>query len=151
MGSNLNREYRIDTDESVSIKIGTTDRLNPRVIYINYRAWVEADEKADYTFELNALAKTLKTSIRREFANNGMFDRKYILDFDANGETFTKRKKKCLDMTVYLKQTPDKPVGIGDMVGMISNTVVSVSKKIENNITDNGFSLKKRKCSLQKS
>ena len=83
--------------------------------------------------------------------NNSLFESKYILDFDMNGETFTKRKIKYLDVGIYLKQKSEQPLSIVSLKDMLRDNLLDISQEIETSLIDNGFKVNRsKKWNLQK-
>lgn len=151
MAKNLSREYKIGHEGNIEVSIGTTDRINPIVIYINFKTWLFVDDNGNYSEELSNLSRRIRYLTKKTLINNSLFESKYILDFDMNGETFTKRKIKYLDVGIYLKQKSEQPLSIVSLKDMLKDNLLDMSQEIETSLIDNGFKVNRsKKWNLQK-
>lgn len=151
MAKNLSREYKIGHEGNIEVSIGTTDRINPIVIYINFKTWLFVDDNGNYSEELSNLSRKIRYLTKKMLINNSLFESKYILDFDMNGETFTKRKIKYLDVGIYLKQKSEQPLSIVSLKDMLRDNLLDISQEIETSLIDNGFKVNRsKKWNLQK-
>lgn len=145
MASNLSREYKLKGNGNIEIRIGTTDRVNPKVIYMNFKTWLFVDDNGNYSEELLSLDRKIRYMVRKMLIGNSIFDSKYILDFDMNGETFSKRKLKYLDVSVYLKQKSEQPLSMSTLKDVLSGAMSYMADEIETNLNDNGFKVNRSK------
>ena len=145
MASNLSREYKLKGNGNIEIRIGTTDRVNPEVIYMNFKTWLFVDDNGNYSEELLSLDRKIRYMVRKMLIGNSIFDSKYILDFDMNGETFSKRKLKYLDASVYLKQKSEQPLSMSTLKDVLSGAMSYMADEIETNLNDNGFKVNRSK------
>ena len=115
------------------------------MIYMNFKTWLFVDDNGNYSEELLSLDRKIRYMVRKMLIGNSIFDSKYILDFDMNGETFSKRKLKYLDVSVYLKQKSEQPLSMSTLKDVLSGAMSYMADEIETNLNDNGFKVNRSK------
>ena len=73
----LNSEKKIE-NENFKIKIGTTNKTNPIVVYVEGRAFISPqEEKEDYTRDISELKHNFSRAISKHISGSSLFDNKY--------------------------------------------------------------------------
>ncbi len=145
MGVRLNSEKRIE-NEDFKLKIGTTNKVNPLVIYVEGKAFISpVEEKDGYSRDISEIKHYFKRSISSNLAGSNIFDTKYILDFQVASSGISVNKKSFLSFQFLLRQKGEKVMKLTDVKtaseGMISNIVESLKETI----TEHNFELSKTK------
>ena len=105
----LNKKYTLHTDRPIQVKYGTTNRENPRVIYLAFRCWLVPHLRLDYKKALDDIKQAMRQYVKDNFANGYDFDKKFIIDFDLNLDNMgpSCKKRKYFTMDVFLRQRED--------------------------------------------
>ena len=140
----LNKEYKISVNNSFSTKYGTTNSLNPEVLYIIGNTYIaplfSSDDYSDsITFIKNSFGKILK----KEFGNNEYFDSRTILNLEIYEKCIKQGKKTFMHFEIYMKQKNVRNISL--LEDVIENITFSICNSIENSIKNENFSLSIRK------
>ena len=89
MARKINSEQTVDND-SFKLKIGTTDKKNPKTIYIDCGFFIEPkEEKDEYTEDIKniedeakRLAKKISNAMKPNTEGERMFKKDFIFVFD---------------------------------------------------------------------
>lgn len=139
MATNIKREIKLDFSDNMRVKFGTVDRLNPRIVYLSYRFWVEPIGESDYGEDFEIIKKNIRHLIRKTLSEDYLFSKKYIFDFLMNGDTLNEKKNKCVEFSIYLKQSSTDIVGFMDLLKVSKETVRKMVNGIEDEFVSNGF------------
>ena len=122
----LNSEKTINHD-LFKIKIGTTNKINPKVIYIEGRTFIQPlNDKSSYSVELTGIKRGFNKIIQNFIDSDDLFSKKYILDFQVAQSGISVTKRSFLSFQFLLKQKKeDKVLKLKD-----------VKQKTESNIQD---------------
>ena len=106
----LNSEKTIN-HELFKIKIGTTNKINPKVIYVEGRTFIQPlNEKNSYTTELTGIKRGFNKIIQNFIESNDLFSKKYILDFQVAQSGISTLKRSFLSFQFLLKQKNEENV-----------------------------------------
>lgn len=109
MAVRLNSESKIDNN-LFTLKIGTTNKLNPQVIYVEGRTFISPKEdKESYDKDVREIKVLLQRKLSSMLNENDLFERKYILDFQLANSGIRMGKKSFLSFEFLLKQK-NKPL-----------------------------------------
>lgn len=141
----LHNERKIE-NENFRLKIGTTNKINPIVVYIEGRTFIcPSFEKDDYSREIAEIKRSLSQSISKNIRMTPHFDDKYIMDFQVAASGVSKGKKSFLSFQFLLRQNKDNVLNLKELkekeIVMINNIVGDLQESI---LTRN-FSLSKTK------
>ena len=100
----LNKEYKLDVCNHISLKYGTVNRNNPQVVYVSGKCWVSPQRDMDYGNVIDNIEKTMRKNIKSFLIDGINFDNRFILDFDINIDGLVPREKKFLSFDFYLRQ-----------------------------------------------
>lgn len=133
MAVRLNSEKKIDNPD-FKLKIGTTNKLNPQVIYIEGRGFISpTEERESYERDLYEIKHTFNKTIGNNIKKYGIFENNYILDFQIATSGIKIDKKSFMSFQFLLKQAnrveklKDIKVHASDM---INDIVYSLSEDI---------------------
>ena len=142
-----NSEKRID-HENFRLKIGTTNRNNPVVVYINGKAFISPNvEKETYNRDIYEMKRSLTNSIRDNIKKTNLFDESFILDFQVAQNGVAKNKKSFLSFQFLLSQKKDRVLKMKDIKKEATETINNIVGSLENAIYEHDFSIYKNKNS----
>jgi hypothetical protein len=141
----LNKEYKLDVCNHISLKYGTVNKDNPQVIYITGKCWVCPIKEMDYEPRINHIENEMKKSIKRFFIDNVNFINRFILDFDISTEGMIPNKKKFLSFDFYLRQNENNKKSLKELKEILERKTSTVSNNLVYMFRDNGFQIEKRK------
>lgn len=146
MAIRLNSEKRINND-LFKLKIGTTNKINPQIIYIEGKTFISPEEKkTNYSEELSTMRSTLVNSLSRSLTKTQLFvPNKYIIDFQVAKTGINPSKRSFLGFQLMLKQkfAPFKKVSdVKDEYEPLLNNIIST---LVDKIQDLHFNIYKSK------
>lgn len=145
MGVRLNSEKKIE-NENFKLKIGTTNKINPIVIYIEGKAFISpSEEKDDYSRDIAEIKHRFKRSISDSLTRSDMFDNKYILDFQVASSGIAVNKKSFLSFQFLIKQRRDNILKLSDVKERSENMILGIVEGLKEGIEDHNFTLSKTK------
>lgn len=145
MGVRLNSEKKIEND-SFKLKIGTTNKINPMVIYVEGKAFISPeDDKEDYTKDIAEIKHVFKQSISDGLCTTDVFDNKYIIDFQVASSGIAVNKKSFLSFQFLVRQKRDNIMKLTDVKARTEGMILSIVDSLKNAILEHNFSLTKTK------
>ena len=105
----LNKEYKLNVCRHISMRYGSVNKKDPRVIYISGKCWLEPSEQDDYVQVIKSLENEFKKNVKLFLANGKSFGKRFILDFHANADSMEQGSKTYMSFDLYLRQS-DKDV-----------------------------------------
>lgn len=139
----LNKEYQLEVSDKIRTKIGTTNRNEPKVVYVHGRAWVTPMQEDDYEKVIDRISKKFKYGVKKMIVEDYLFSTKYILDFNLSTTAMGVGKKSFLSFDLFLKQERDIP--LKELKAMIADDIRALLFNLEEEFTNNGFILFARK------
>ena len=144
-GVRLNSEKKIE-NEDFKIKIGTTNKINPIIIYVEGRAFITPTfDQDDYNKEIAEIKHVLKQSISQHLQTTDKFDNKYIVDFQVASNGIQINKKSFLSFQFLIRQNKDNVLKLIEVKNNSSNMVLEIVNDLKNSIVEHGFVLTKTK------
>lgn len=144
-GIRLNSEKKIE-NEYFKIKMGTTNKLNPIIIYVEGRAFITPlEELEDYGREISEIKHILKQSISSHLQSTDNFDNKYIVDFQIASNGIQLNKKSFLSFQFLMRQNKDKVLKLAEVKNTSSEMVLDIVNDLKDSIVEHGFLLSKSK------
>ena len=141
----LNTEKKID-HESFKLKIGTTNKQNPQVIYIEGRTFISPlSEKDDYSKDITDIKRGFSKDICTALKKSTSFDQKFIVDFQVATSGIAMNKKSFLTFQFLLKQKNNSICVLSDVKDKSGDMIVGIVNNLEKNIIDHEFSVSKTK------
>lgn len=141
----LNSEKKIE-NEKFKLKIGTTNKTNPIVVYVEGRAFISPQEdKEDYTRDISELKHEFSRAIRQHIADSSIFDNTYILDFQIASKGISLNKKSFLSFQFLLRQNKEKVYKLKDVKALSEDMITSIVSNLAEDIVEHNFVISKTK------
>lgn len=141
----LNSEKRIDA-ENFKLKIGTTNKIDPVVVYVEGRAFISPqEEKEDYSKDISEIKHNFSRAISRNISDSPLFDRKFILDFQVASKGISLSKKSFLSFQFLLRQNKDKILKLKELKENCEGLIKNIVDSLEENIIEHNFVITKTK------
>ena len=141
----LNSEKRID-NENFKLKIGTTNKIDPVVVYIEGRTFISPQEdKEDYSKDISEIKHNFSRAISKNISNSPLFDRKFILDFQVASKGISLTKKSFLSFQFLLRQNKDNVMKLKDLKEHCEELIKNIVNSLEENIVEHNFVISKTK------
>lgn len=145
MGERTNCEKRIE-HEKFNLKIGTTNRNNPLVVYVEGKTFISPTvEKNSYNCDISDIKKNLNRFISNELKSSTMFEENHILDFQVAQSGINVNKKSFLNFQFLFKQKKDKIMKIKDIKEKSKPFIYDILSHLEESIVNHDFSISKTK------
>lgn len=151
MARKINSEIVVDND-NFKIKVGTTDKKNPKTVYIDCGFFIEPKvEKEDYSEDIKYIeAETKKLARRVSNATNPdpenigrLFSKDFIFVFEIAESRVSYGKKSYVSFQIHLKQKGDINFNlISSYTETLSKYIITVLLSRINGI---GFEISKTK------
>lgn len=130
-------------DNDFKIKIGTMDKKNPEVVYIELGSYISPkEEKETYKPYISRIEKKTKSLIEDVIRESGMCKNGFIFVSDIADGRIAMNKKSYFEMQVFVKPTDEiKACGkFVDLTKKINEECVSkIIPGIKKYIKENGF------------
>lgn len=130
-------------DNDFKIKIGTMDKKNPEVVYIELGSYISPkEEKETYKPYISRIEKKTKSLIEDVIQESGMCKNGLIFVSDIADERIAMNKKSYFEMQVFVKPTDEiKACGkFVDLTKKINEECISkIIPGIKKYIKENGF------------
>lgn len=141
----LNTEKKIEHD-TFRLKIGSTNKIEPKVIYIEGRTFITpTEEKDSYGSDISSIKHLMSTSIRKNLCSSPMFDEKFIFVFDIAESGMSINKKSFLSFQFLIKQKGDDILLLKDVKEKAEPYIQSVMDDLSNGLTKYKFTASKCK------
>ena len=141
----LNKEYKLDVCNHISVKYGTVNRDDPQVVYVSGKCWVSPNYEMDYGDVMYDIEKKMRKNIKMFMTDGINFDKKYILDFDINTDKMAPNEKKFLSFNFYLKQNNKNKRKLKELRELMDNKVSTIANGLVYTFNDNDFTISKTK------
>lgn len=142
----LNRTYNLNLCDNVSLTLGTINRIDPKVVYVNGRCWVSPLVEVDYKRVFNDIKHGMIGDIREVLIKEYGFESNFIFDFDVSICDMAPRcKKRLLTFEVFLKQDPSKQVDIVSLRDKMKCGIGELACNLSERLFNNGFKVSKTK------
>lgn len=106
----LNSEKTIEHN-LFKLKIGTTNKIEPKVIYVEGRTFIQPlTDKENYNIEIASMKRKFNKIIQDFINSNNLFSQKYILDFQVAQSGISTLKRSFLSFQFLLKQKNDNKI-----------------------------------------
>lgn len=141
----LNKEYKLDVCNHISLKYGTVNKDNPRVVYVSGKCWVSPQREMNYGNVIDDIEKKMKKNIKSFLIDGINFDNRFILDFDITTEGFAPREKKFLSFDFYLRQNEKNKKQLQDLNDLLKRKVSTIANNLVYSFKENDFTIDKKK------
>lgn len=130
-------------DGDFKIKIGTMDKKNPEVIYIELGSYISPiEEKKTYKPNISNIERETKSVVSTILHESGLCKSDFIFVSEIADERIAKDKKSYLEMQVFVKPLDSvKTSGkFSDITEMFNDECVSkIVPCVKQYISENGF------------
>ena len=99
-----NKEIKLNLTELFDISYGSTNKYNPKVIYISCKTWVEPKEEIEFDNVIGNIFTKFKKELLNRILQSDIFNRKFISNFEIKSSSLQKNKKNFFNFEIYLKQ-----------------------------------------------
>ena len=142
----LNSEKTIN-HELFKIKIGTTNKINPKVIYIEGRTFIQPlNDKSSYSVELTGIKRGFNKIIQNFIDSDDLFSKKYILDFQVAQSGISVTKRSFLSFQFLLKQkNEDKILKLKEVKQKTESNIQNILNLLTQCIKEYDFNVTKTK------
>ena len=146
-----NKQRRLTTEKTVNnsdfrLKIGTVNKSNPQVIYVEGRTFISPLEEEDsYTYYIQSIRKNFSGIISKELSKTKLFEDKFILDFQVANSGIRKGKKSFLSFQFLLRQPHNEIKQFKEIKTLSTEIMDNIVNSLKSIIIDNGFALSKTK------
>jgi len=141
----LNKEYKLDVCNHISLKYGTVNKDNPRVVYVSGKCWVSPQREMNYGNVIDDIEKKMKKNIKSFLIDGINFDNRFILDFDITTEGLAPREKKFLSFDFYLRQNEKNKKQLQDLNDLLKRKVSTIANNLVYSFKENDFTIDKKK------
>jgi len=141
----LNKEYKLDVCNHISLKYGTVNRNNPQVVYISGKCWVSPQREMNYADVIDNIEKGMKRNIKSFLIDGINFDNRFILDFDINTDGLVPREKKFLSFDFYLRQNEKNKKQLSELNDLFKRKVSTIANNLVYSFKENDFTINKKK------
>jgi hypothetical protein len=141
----LNKEYRLDVSDSVTLKYGSVNKDNPQVIYVSGKCWICPTQESDYDEVISSIESDMRRNIRNVLVDGVNFDKRFILDFDISTDGLYPNRKKFLSFDFYLRQNEKNKKKLADLKQLLGGKVSLISNKMVFAFKENSFTVEKKK------
>jgi len=141
----LNKEYKLDVCNHISLKYGTVNRNNPQVVYVSGKCWVSPQRDMDYGNVIDNIEKTMRKNIKSFLIDEINFDNRFILDFDINIDGLVPREKKFLSFDFYLRQNENNKKKLSELNDLFKRKVSTIANNLVYSFKENDFTINKKK------
>jgi hypothetical protein len=137
------KEYRINDFDTFNCKYGTTNRLEPTVIYFSLRTWISPpnDKTLQDVYEKIRL---FKEDVKKAINQNDIWSHKHFCHTDFTSLQIETNKKNLLTIEIYVKQNQIIP--IKERENDLLNTFSLPIQKLLQSFEKDTFILSKSKC-----
>lgn len=144
-GVRLNTEKKIEHD-TFKLKIGTTNKNNPIVVYVEGKAFITPDaENDEYQRDISEIKHSLRRSISDALHGMDIFDHKFILDFQVATNGISVGKKSFMSFQFLFRQANDNVRKLSEVKEDAAPMIVGIADALRDNIASHGFSISKTK------
>ena len=144
-GVRLNTEKKLEHD-SFNLKIGTTNKLNPAVVYVEGKAFISPEEERDdYSKDISEIKHGLRKSISAELEGTKAVEGKFILDFQVATNGIAVKKKSFMSFQFLLRQNTDTVRKLSEVKEESAPMIGRIADKLRDEITEHGFQIAKTK------
>ena len=141
----LGKQFSLDITNEIDTIYGITNRLNPQVIFINGKFWIQPTQEMDYETILGEIISSLRLKIKQSLKQTPRWENIMIFDMDIKTLSMSPIKKNYGDFELYIKQ--DKKNIISP--ALLKDDIIQLLTPIINNfikqLNENHFIISKNK------
>lgn len=131
----------------MTIVVGVSDRNTPLSAYIEGRAYVTPlQQKDSYASELYSIEHKFSCDISKSILKDGLYDKRFILDFQLAGSGIRKGKKSYVTFQTVLRRnssTLKEGETFDVTTGYLGKLASTMSESLGNIFSEYGFTMTK--------
>jgi hypothetical protein len=139
----LNRKYDININDNIDISCGTTNKNNPKVIFLSCKTRINPNYEIEYHKVLDDIFNKLRYEMKHSLLSSNLFESKFILDYDIAANLFV-NQQKILTFDIFLRQKSNCKL-LKDIIQDIENQFKPIFYNFTKNFNENNFSITKTK------
>lgn len=134
-------------DTDFKVKICTTNKKNPEIVYIQLGTYLKPlEKKSIYTNEIDFFDKNSKKFLRNKLKHSLSYDNDFIFIIDIADERMNIDKKSFLDIQIHIKRSNNDEKNFKNISKKLYNEcVLDFISFIKENLNDIGFEYFKNK------
>lgn len=146
MAIRTNSEKKIE-HSLFKLKIGTTNKIKPEVIYLDGKTFISPNEELDsYNKEICSIKRKFHETIQHNLSLSDNFASKYILNFKVAENGITPSKKSFLSFEFLFRQKDVKHLlKLNDAKKAANNMIENILGDVTDEIVKNNFNVSKTK------
>jgi hypothetical protein len=139
----LSKEFKLNISNNISVKYGSVDKNNPKVIYIEGKCWISPLFEGNYAVHIDNIKAQFRKGVSKLLISNEVYSSKFILDFDVNTENMKIDEKKFLSFNIFLRQKSNSLYTLKD--SKLYEHFPTMVNMLYNLLNENEFRVTKRK------
>lgn len=137
MAERKNKEYKIESGNSFKLKYGSTDKDDPKVVYINGNTWMVPPKIDEVKTVIPSIERNVRNFVKFEINKNQSLDKSFIFDFDLKPDSIIPGRKKFISFELYVRQRETKK--LTEICDNIREMASKITGKIEEELVRNDF------------
>ena len=135
------------SDPDFNIKIGTTNKKKPEVVYVQIGTYLKPNEdKNTYYEDIKIFDKLSKNYLSNKLKNSSKYNKDFILITDIADERMNINKKSFLEIQIHLKRYLEKDMTFKTLTNdLYSEHITDFIYFLKENLKENGFEYCKNK------
>jgi hypothetical protein len=141
----LGKQIPLDITNEMDICYGTTNRLNPQVIFVNGKFWIEPQIEMEYERVLNSISYNIKNKIRHLLKTENKWDNRVIFDIDIKTTSMSTHRKTFGDFEIFLRQKDSTVVKVDKLGDALRRLLTPIISEFIEDLQINDFIITKTK------
>lgn len=137
MAERKNKEYKIESGNSFKLKYGSTDKDDPKVVYINGNTWMVPPKIDEVKTVIPSIERNVRNFVKFEINKNQSLDKSFIFDFDLKPDSIIPGRRKFISFELYVRQRETKK--LTEICDNIREMASKITGKIEEELVRNDF------------
>lgn len=136
-------------DDEIKLKIGTVDKKNPDVIYLEGGFYIKPiQQKEEYKSDIKKIKDTFDDLIKEVVDNDNNFKNDYMFFIDVADGWIKSNKKSFLSFQLFLKPSTDiiqQEGSFNNLIGYLKENTSYSSKVVKDVFNEYGYEIFKSK------
>ena len=137
MAERKNKEYKIESGNSFKLKYGSTDKDDPKVVYINGNTWMVPPKIDEVKTVIPSIERNVRNFVKFEINKTQSLDKSFIFDFDLKPDSIIPGRRKFISFELYVRQRETKK--LTEICDNIREMASKITGKIEEELVRNDF------------
>jgi hypothetical protein len=135
-----NKEFSLSENCPFNVKIGTIDKNNPSVIYINGHGWIKPTSEMNYGKIMNMVERRFEKKLMERIGKTNGFLDDYIMNFESCPNYMKIDKKTFINFEAYIKQKKDC-IKIEDVRDKLTVPLKNLANDLVDIVSDENFEM----------